>query len=261
LLAGGTRKRTRRRCRAPAASSSPWKRVLGEAGDLLGPHRRPGREDEEVVGNGATVHVDRAGAGVDAFRAAGDQLDPLARRRAGERDLELLGVEPEGDVDRVRFEEEVVGVGDERDLGPLAGAEAQVEGRLEAAEAAADDDHAPGWLRGGDGRGVAHPSDPASATAPRDRCPAARLGEESPKRGPRRTGSWFTRSAFAIPWMVNARLVVSPRPCGGRIRCGLLVRLGLGPRRWPRGSPRRPPRGRRRRPRWACRRRCRGRRS
>ena len=59
-----------------------------------------------------------------------------------EGNLQALGIEPEGDVDRVRLEEEVVLVGDERDLGPLAGQLVQIEGGLEAAEAAAEDDNA-----------------------------------------------------------------------------------------------------------------------
>jgi hypothetical protein len=70
------------------------------------------------------------------------ELDALTSGWPGEGYSQALGVEAERHVDRVRLEDKVVLVGDQRDLRTLAGKSAQVEGGLESAEATAKDDDA-----------------------------------------------------------------------------------------------------------------------
>jgi hypothetical protein len=113
--------------------------VFGEAGDLLRRHPGPRRQDEEVVVEALAVDLDAPRVGVDAPHRAAYQLDVTLPGRPRERDQERVELAAEGDVDRVRLEQERVTVRDERQPRPVAQPRTEQERRLEAGEPAADD--------------------------------------------------------------------------------------------------------------------------
>jgi hypothetical protein len=70
------------------------------------------------------------------------ELDPLLAGGPGERDAQGVGVEAEGDVDRVRPEEEGGLVRDERQMDAVAEPVLEQKSGFEAGEAASEDDDA-----------------------------------------------------------------------------------------------------------------------
>ena len=113
--------------------------VLREARDLFRPHGRARGDDEIVV-------VDRARRGrhplrrrVDPLRAPVHEADVPAIQRRRQLEDEALGLLAERDVDRVGLEEELVAIGNERQVGTPTEALTQIEDGLEPAESAAED--------------------------------------------------------------------------------------------------------------------------
>src|SRR5215207_3361401 len=104
--------------------------MLSEAWHLARSHVGPGRDDETVVWERAGLGLDGPCVGVDRGGLRPGEVDAAPLRRRGERDLQLLGVEPERDVDRVRLEEEVILIRDQGELCGIVREQAQVEGRL-----------------------------------------------------------------------------------------------------------------------------------
>ena len=115
-------------------------RIVGKTGDLLGAHAGAGGDHQEVVIELTRLGLDPAGVAVNSGCASLDQLDPLALRRALERNPQLGGIKPERNVNRVRLEVEVVEVGDQGDRRLVTNHLAEAEGGLKPAKAAPEDE-------------------------------------------------------------------------------------------------------------------------
>jgi hypothetical protein len=92
-------------------------RVFGEAGDLLRPGRRSGRDHQVLVRDwlrAREVYAPRRG--VDALDAAGPAPDALAHQRVGAVDGRCNGIRAERQVDEIRAQDEVVPVGDDLEI-------------------------------------------------------------------------------------------------------------------------------------------------
>ena len=115
--------------------------MLLEAGHLLGAHVGAGGDHQEVVGEFPALGRDPLRVRIHLPNPVLDKRDLLAAGGAFEPNLQLLGVEAEGDVDGVGLEQEVIPVGDESDVGPVFELHAQIEGRLKPPEPPAQDEY------------------------------------------------------------------------------------------------------------------------
>ena len=110
-------------------------------GHLPGAHVGSCGNYQEVVGEVPALGRDPLRVRIHLPNPVLDKRDLLTAGGAFEPDLQLLGVEAEGDVDGVGLEQEVIPVGDESDVGPLFEPHAQIEGRLKPPEPAAQDEY------------------------------------------------------------------------------------------------------------------------
>src|SRR5215204_44118 len=115
--------------------------VLLETRHLLRAHVGAGGYHQEVIGELPALGRYPLRVRVYLPNPVLDKRDLLATGGAFEPNLQLLGVETEGDVDGVGLEQEVIPVGDQSDVGTVFQLHTQIEGRLQPTETAAQDEY------------------------------------------------------------------------------------------------------------------------